>query len=245
MAGGSGKRLRPMTSLLNKHLLPVGRHPMIHHAVIKLRESGITDILLVIGKQSASLYTDYFGGGRGFGVDLTYRIQEEAAGVADALRLAEGFVRGNDKMAVLLGDNLFEDGLLEDAVGFERQGEGAKVFLKQVEDPRRYGVPVFDAGGAIARIEEKPEVPPTRYCVTGIYMYGADVFDRIRRLKPSGRGELEITDVNNLYAAEGKLACRELKGWWTDAGTFSSLFEANRRLGEGGEKEAQDSSPTR
>lgn len=231
LAGGSGKRLRPMSALLNKHLLPVGAHPMIHHAVMKLREAGIQDILLVMGSQSASLYIDYFGGGSGFGVDLTYKIQEEPAGVADALRLAEGFIRKDDKVLVLLGDNLFEDSLLQDVENFDRGPGGARVFIKEVEDPRMYGVPVFNEGGGILRIEEKPLNPPTPYCVAGIYLYGGDVFDRIRMLTPSERGEYEITDLNNLYAAEGKLTSRILEGWWTDAGTFPSLFEANRRFG--------------
>jgi glucose-1-phosphate thymidylyltransferase len=204
---------------------------MIHYSIVKLRESGVTDILLVISAQSASLYADYLGGGRGLGVKLTYRIQEEAAGVADALSLAEGFVRTGEKMIVLLGDNLFEDSLLPDVAGFMGDQEGAKVFVKEIEDPRMYGVPVFNGEGGIVRIEEKPEHPPTSYCVTGIYMYGSEVFDRIRKLKPSPRGEYEITDVNNMYAAEGKLSCRLLEGWWTDAGTFSSLYEANKKFG--------------
>ncbi|PYI52104.1 sugar phosphate nucleotidyltransferase [Paenibacillus flagellatus] len=225
LAGGTGTRLFPLTKIVNKHMLPVGKYPMIHYAVQKLRQAGITDILLVTSKQSAGLYADYFGGGTEWGVDISYKIQESAGGIAQALAQAETFVPPGEKLAVLLGDNLFADSLAGAARRFAAQPEGAMVMLKPVDDPRRYGVPVLE-GGRIARIVEKPADPPTNYCVTGIYFYDSAVFDIIRTQRPSERGELEITDVNNAYAAAGTLTHELLTGWWTDAGTFDSLREA-------------------
>ncbi|WP_339323799.1 sugar phosphate nucleotidyltransferase [Paenibacillus sp. FSL W8-0194] len=233
LAGGTGTRLYPLTRLINKHLLPVGKYPMILYGLERLRQAGITDILMVIGKQSAGLYTDFLGSGKEFGVRLTYRIQEEAGGIAEALELARGFVAEGERFVVLLGDNLFMDDLKPFVDGFVRQPEGtAKVLLKQVKDARRYGVPVFDEKNKelIAKIEEKPAQPKSSYCVTGIYMYDTAVFDIISQIHPSERGELEITDVNNVYAAEGKLEYDILQKWWSDAGTFESLQEAGRRM---------------
>ncbi len=233
LAGGTGTRLYPLTRLINKHLLPVGKYPMILYGLERLRQAGITDILMVIGKQSAGLYTDFLGSGKEFGVHLTYRIQEEAGGIAEALELARGFVAEGERFVVLLGDNLFMDDLKPFVNGFVRQPEGtAKVLLKQVKDARRYGVPVFDEKNKelIAKIEEKPAQPKSSYCVTGIYMYDTAVFDIISQIHPSERGELEITDVNNVYAAEGKLEYDILQKWWSDAGTFESLQEAGRRM---------------
>lgn len=229
LAGGTGTRLKPLTTYINKHLLPVGRYPMIYYAVEKLREAGITDILLVMGQHSAGLYTRFLGSGREWGVKLTYKIQEEAGGIAQALACAEGFAAGGERLVVLLGDNLFADPLLPYVRSFEAQPEGAKVLLKRVDDPRRYGVPVLEQG-RIARIVEKPEHPPSPYSVTGIYFYDGRVFEVIRGIRPSERGELEITDVNNVYASRGQLTYDVLPGWWTDAGTFESLQEAGRRL---------------
>lgn len=194
---------------------------------------GITDILLVISKQSAGQYTDFLGSGAEFGVSLTYKIQEAAGGIAEALELAEGFILPGERFVVLLGDNLFMDDLKPYVESYLQQPQGsAKVLLKPVDDARRYGVPVFDSGDSslIAYIEEKPEHPKTKFCVTGIYMYDEAVFDIIRRVSPSKRGELEITDVNNIYAAERKLSYDVLKGWWSDAGTFQSLREAGEKL---------------
>lgn len=227
LAGGSGTRLRPMTKIINKHLLPVGPFPMIHYAVSKMAAAGIKDIMLVTGKQSAGLFMEYIGSGSGWGVRLTYKIQEEAGGIAQALALADGFIQPQDKFVVLLGDNLFEDGL-ESAVRIFAEAEqgSAMVFLKKVADPRRYGVPEM-RGDRIAAIEEKPAYPKSDYCVTGIYMYDSGVFDKIQEIQASERGELEITDVNNRYAAQGMLAYRLLEGWWTDAGTHRSLLEAS------------------
>lgn len=229
LAGGTGSRLRPITTFVNKHLVPVGRYPMIHYAVQKMKRANITDILLVTGSQSVGMFTDYLGSGSAWGVSLTYKIQDQAGGIAQALLLAEDFAGKEEKIAVLLGDNLFEDELGPYAEQFEQTNGEALVLLKEVSNPRRYGVPVFHQG-QIASIIEKPELPPSGFCVTGVYMYDSSVFDRIRTIAPSARGELEITDVNNRYAAQGKLRYKIMNGWWTDAGTFDSLYEAGRKL---------------
>ncbi|MEG6589479.1 sugar phosphate nucleotidyltransferase [Paenibacillus barengoltzii] len=229
LAGGTGTRLYPLTRLINKHLLPVGNYPMVCYGIERLRQAGITDILIVIGKQSAGLYADFLGSGENFGVNLTYRIQESAGGIAEALELAEGFIPPGSKFVVLLGDNLFLDDLTPYVERFKQQPLGsARVMLKPVDDPRRYGVPVFaeDAPKHIAYIEEKPKKPKSKYSVTGIYMYDDSVFGIIRSIERSARGELEITDVNNRYARDGKLEFDVLQLWWGDAGTFESLQEA-------------------
>lgn len=235
MAGGSGTRLYPLTKVINKHLLPVGKVPMIIHTIEKLKQSGITEILLVTGNESAGRYARLLGSGKEWGVRLSFKVQDHPGGIADALLLAEDFIRPGEKFVALLGDNLFADALRPYLQQFARQQIGAKVLLKEVEDPRRYGVPVL-SGERIVRIEEKPEKPASRYCVTGIYMYDASVFDVIRQITPSARGELEITDVNNVYAREGTLTCNILPGWWLDAGTFESLREAGMHLS--GEEDA-------
>lgn len=229
LAGGSGTRLRPLTELINKHLLPVGRYPMIFYSIDKMRNAGITDIMIVTNKQSAGLYVDFLGSGTGYGVSLTYRIQDQAGGIAQALSLANGFVGKDEAFAVILGDNLFEESLSAAVTRFDGQPDGAMVLLKRVDDPRRYGVPAFQ-DGRIVSIEEKPSEPKSDFCVTGIYFYHASVFDVISHIKPSQRGELEITDVNNFYAKQGTLTYLELGGWWTDAGTFHSLYEASSLL---------------
>lgn len=227
LAGGVGTRLYPLTQIVNKHLLPVGKHPMIHYAIAKLGEAGIRDVLLVIGKQSAGHYIEYLGGGAGWGVHLTYKVQDEAGGIAQALALAESFIPPGEKFVMMLGDNLFEQSLAPYVQSFVQERPGiAKVLLKEVADPHRYGVPQLRSG-VIARIDEKPSEPASNYCVTGIYMYDTSVFDLIRSISPSARGELEITDVNNRYAAQGKLIYEVLGGWWIDAGTFESLHEAS------------------
>lgn len=231
LAGGTGTRLKPLTYWTNKHLLPVGSYPMICYGVTKLRESGIRDIVIVTSRAALGSFADVLGSGRDWGVSIIYRVQEEAGGIAQALELARPLMLPKDKFIVLLGDNLFEESLKPYCEQFEKQVNGAMVLLKKVDDPRRYGVPKLDeVSGRIVLIEEKPEVPLSGFCVTGLYFYDSEVFDMIDGVKPSRRGELEITDVNNAYAEKGKLTYRELTGWWTDAGTFESLEEAGRRL---------------
>ncbi|TVY11819.1 sugar phosphate nucleotidyltransferase [Paenibacillus cremeus] len=231
LAGGTGTRLRPMTLIMNKHLLPVGKYPMIHYAISKMAAVGIEEIMLVTSKQSAGLFTEYIGDGRTWNVSVTYKTQETAGGIAQALGLTESFVKPSEKLMVLLGDNLFEDTLKEAVDAFRLQGQGAHVFLKKVDDPQRYGVPEL-LNGRIVRIVEKPKVAPTSFAVTGIYLYDGGVYDVIRSVRPSARGELEITDVNNAYAEQEKLSYNLLTGWWTDAGTHRSLLEAGIRLME-------------
>lgn len=233
LAGGTGTRLYPLTKLINKHLLPVGKFPMICYGIERLRKAGIREILVVIGKMSAGLYMDFLGGGEEWGVNLTYKIQENAGGIAQALDLAKGFVHPGDQFVVLLGDNLFQDDLTPYVETFMDQPAGsASILIKTVNDPKRYGVPVFDPvnHNKIVEIEEKPKKPQSNYCVTGIYMYDTYVFDVISQILPSARGEMEITDVNNVYARLGRLHYDVLKGWWTDAGTFESLHEASVKL---------------
>ncbi|CAM3694168.1 sugar phosphate nucleotidyltransferase [Cohnella lubricantis] len=225
LAGGTGSRLYPLTKVTNKHLLPVGKYPMIFHAIAKMKESDITDILIVTGKEHMGDVVNLLGSGREIGVSFTYKVQDEAGGIAQALGLAEQFV-GDDSMVVILGDNVFSDSIAPYVEGFRKQGRGAKILIQEVHDPKRYGVPEL-AGDRIISIEEKPQEPKSSYAVTGIYMFDARVFDIIRTLTPSGRGELEITDVNNAYIAAGELRYDILQGWWTDAGTHASLAKAN------------------
>jgi glucose-1-phosphate thymidylyltransferase len=229
LAGGSGTRLRPLTQIINKHLLPVGRYPMIYYGIQKLAEAGVNDLLIIVGKSSSGLYTELLGSGQQFGVNISFRVQESSGGIADALRLAKGFVGSDERFVLLLGDNLFEDSLSPYIEQFNQQDRGARVLLKQVDDPRRYGVPIIKKD-RIVEIIEKPSDPPSHYSVTGIYMYDNNVFDIAEQLKPSDRGELEITDVNNVYANQGQLSFNVIDGWWTDAGTFESLHEASARM---------------
>ena len=225
LAGGTGSRLFPLTKVTNKHLLPVGQYPMIYHAVFKLKEADIEDILIVTGKEHMGDVVSLLGSGKDFGVSFTYKVQDEAGGIAQALGLAEQFV-GNDSMVVILGDNIFEDSIKPFVTQFKEQQVGAKILIKEVDDPQRFGVPELD-GKHIISIQEKPASPKSSYAVTGIYMYDNEVFQIIRTLKPSGRGELEITDVNNAYIHSKTLTYDILCGWWTDAGTHSSLTKAN------------------
>jgi len=234
LAGGTGTRLMPLTGLMNKHLLPVYNYPMIHYAVNTLAAAGADEILFITGRRSAGMFIEYFGSGRGHGASITYLIQEEAGGIAQALELAKPYVGKEEKFLMLLGDNLVDDSLEPYVKAYEKEPAGsAMVLLKEVPDPERYGVPVFDEGGKILRIEEKPAAPACSYSVTGIYLYDGSVFDVVSAIAPSGRGELEITDVNNVYAAAGKLAHAMLQGWWADAGTFDSLLEAARHKKDG------------
>ncbi|CAM3609480.1 MULTISPECIES: sugar phosphate nucleotidyltransferase [Paenibacillus] len=225
LAGGTGSRLYPLTKVTNKHLLPVGKYPMIFHAVYKLKQADIQDILIVTGKEHMGDVVNLLGSGSDMGVTFTYKVQDEAGGIAQALDLAESFV-GIDQVVVILGDNVFEDDLSPFVQNFREQQRGAKILIQQVEDPKRFGVPELQ-GDRIVSIEEKPSLPKSNYAVTGIYMFDHHVFDIVKTLKPSARGELEITDVNNAYIARGELTYDVLNGWWTDAGTHSSLARAN------------------
>jgi glucose-1-phosphate thymidylyltransferase len=233
LAGGLGSRLYPLTRVTNKHLLPVYDRPMIFYPIQALVNAGITDIMIVTGGSEAGDFLRLLGNGRDFGLKhLNYTYQEGEGGIADALRLSKHFADGQ-KICVILGDNIIEKNIGAACRKFERQATGAHVILKKVTDPERFGVPVFD-GERIIRIEEKPKEPKSRYAVTGLYMYDATVFDKIRPLKPSERGELEITDVNNQFVEEGTLTYSILDGWWTDAGTFESLHRAANLVARGG-----------
>ncbi|BAS27967.1 sugar phosphate nucleotidyltransferase [Limnochorda pilosa] len=226
LAGGTGSRLFPLTKVTNKHLLPVGRYPMIYHPIAKLAEAGVHDVLVVTGTEHMGDVVGLLGSGRALGMEFTYRVQDEAGGIAQALGLAEGFV-GEDRCVVILGDNIFEESIAPYVERFAAQEEGARILLKEVPDPERYGVAEIE-GERIAGIEEKPRRPKSAYSVTGVYMYDARVFDIVKTLRPSRRGELEITDVNNAYIRLGMLHYDILQGWWTDAGTPASLALANR-----------------
>ena len=226
LAGGLGTRLHPLTRVTNKHLLPIYDRPMIYYPLQTLIEAGINDIMLVTGGSSAGDFLRLLGNGHELGLShLNYTYQEGEGGIADALKLAEYFADG-EPICVILGDNIIESSISEAARRFRHQGHGAKILLKEVNDPERFGVPVFE-GEKILRIEEKPARPASRYAVTGIYFYDATVFEITKTLKPSGRGELEITDVNNAYIKRGDMTWDIMEGWWTDAGTFESLHRAN------------------
>ncbi len=226
LAGGTGSRLFPLTKVTNKHLLPVGSKPMIYYPIEKLIGVGVREILIVTGTEHMGDVVSLLGSGKDFGCRFTYKVQDEAGGIAQALGLAENFV-GDDSMMVILGDNIFEDDLQEARSRYP--GYGASIMLKEVDDPTRYGVVELD-GEHIVGIQEKPETPKSNLCVTGVYIYDAKVFEYIRHLKPSGRGELEITDVNNHYIGEGRMRFSVMKGWWTDAGTMDSLRRANELM---------------
>lgn len=226
LAGGTGSRLYPLTKVTNKHLLPVGKHPMIYHPIAKLKEAGITDILIVTGKEHMGDVVSLLGSGREWNLEFTYKVQDQAGGIAQALSLARHFV-GEDQCVVILGDNVFEESIRGHVVEFSSQGSGAKILLQQVKDPERFGVAEL-IHDKIISIEEKPAKPKSSYCVTGIYMYDSKVFDVIDTLSPSRRNELEITDVNNSYIQNQELSYSILLGWWTDAGTFDSLTLANQ-----------------
>ena len=233
LAGGLGTRLNPLTKITNKHLLPVYNQPMIYYPLQTLINAGIEDILIVTGGNNAGDFLRLIGNGTQFGLKhINYTYQEGEGGIAAALRLAE-FFADNGKICIILGDNVIEKNIKRAVETFEHQKEGGKIILKEVPDPHRFGVPVLD-GDKIVSIEEKPKVPKSKYAVTGIYMYDNKVFDIIRTLKPSHRGELEITDVNNAYIEAGTLTWEILDGWWTDAGTFDSLLRASQLVAETG-----------
>lgn len=224
LAGGTGSRLFPLTKVTNKHLLPVGNKPMIYYPIEKLTGAGIDEILIVTGTEHMGDVVNLLGSGKDFGCRFTYKVQDEAGGIAQALGLAENFV-GDDSMVVILGDNIFE-ATLESALK-NYPGSGGQILLQKVDDPERFGVAEL-SGDKIVGIEEKPEQPKSKYAVTGIYMFDSGVFELIKTLKPSERGELEITDVNNHYIKTGSMRYSILEGWWTDAGTHESYKIANR-----------------
>jgi len=226
LAGGLGSRLLPLTKVTNKHLLPIYNKPMIYYPIETLVNAGISEILIVTGGNSAGEFLRLLGNGKDFGLKhINYTYQEGEGGIAEALGLAEHFSDG-ESVVVILGDNIIEDDISQAVEDFKKQGSGAKILLKEVKDPERFGVAEIK-GNRIVHIVEKPRDPKSNYAVTGIYMYDAKVFDIIKTLKPSGRGELEITDVNNAYIQKGEMTFEALSGWWTDAGTFESLFNAN------------------
>jgi glucose-1-phosphate thymidylyltransferase len=234
LAGGSGTRLHPLTRITNKHLLPIYDKPMIYYPIQTLVNAGITDILLVTGGNNAGDFLRLLGNGREFGLKhLNYTYQEKAGGIAEALGLAEHFVDGN-KVVVILGDNIIQGNIRKAVQSFAEQKKGAKVLLKEVPDPENYGVPTLE-GNRILRIDEKPSKPATNLAVIGIYMYDATVFEVIRTLKPSDRGELEITDVNNAYIEAGTMTCDVLEGWWADAGaSIDSYLHSNNLVAQFG-----------
>lgn len=233
LAGGLGTRLLPLTKVTNKHLLPIYDRPMIYYPIQTLVNAGVTEIMLVTGGNNAGDFLKLLGNGKEFGLKhLNYTYQEGEGGIADALRLAEHFADG-EAICVVLGDNIIQGNVAKAADQFRRQGKGAKILLKEVKDPQRFGVPILE-GARVVRIEEKPANPRSPYAVTGIYFYDAQVFEFIRTLKPSARGELEITDVNNAYIGSGALTWDVLDGWWTDAGTIDSLYMANQLVSQTG-----------
>ena len=233
LAGGLGTRLYPLTKVTNKHLLPVYDKPMIYYPIQTLINAGIDDILIVTGGNNAGDFLRLLGNGKEFGLKhINYTYQEGEGGIAEALRLAEFFASG-ERICVVLGDNVIEGNIRRAVDNFEKQKEGAKILLKEVPDPQRFGVAEIK-GNRIIRIEEKPKEPKSSYAVIGIYLFDHDVFNAIRTLKPSGRGELEITDVNNRYIEKGLMTWDILEGWWTDAGTFESLLRANQLVAQTG-----------
>lgn len=224
LAGGTGSRLYPLTKVTNKHLLPVYDRPMIYYPLQTLIDAGIKDIMVVSGRGHVGHFLELLGSGAEFGVKFSYEIQSEAGGIAQALSLAKDFAGGDD-VIVILGDNIFQDNVHDALKGFS---SGALIFLKPVPDAHRFGVAELDeANRKVVSIEEKPKAPKSSYAVTGLYVYDNDVFEIIGSLKPSGRGELEITDVNNEYIRRGKLSYAMLNGYWSDAGTFESLYKAS------------------
>jgi glucose-1-phosphate thymidylyltransferase len=233
LAGGLGTRLYPLTKITNKHLLPVYNRSMITYPIECLVKAGIKNILVVTGGNNPGDFLRLLGNGKQYGADqINYVYQEGEGGIADALSLAEPHAAGG-RICVVLGDNIIEKNIAHAVKDYMNQEKGAKILLKEVPDPQRFGVPVFE-NGAVCRIEEKPKNPASRYAVTGIYMYDSQVFDFIKTLSPSQRGELEITDVNNIYIQQGTMTWSVLEGWWTDAGTFESLLRASNLVAEGG-----------
>jgi glucose-1-phosphate thymidylyltransferase len=233
LAGGLGSRLHPLTKITNKHLLPIHDQPMIYYPIQTLINAGIDDIMIVTGGNSAGDFLKLLGNGKDFGLKhLNYTYQEGEGGIADALSLVEHFA-DDDPICVVLGDNIIEKNIRSAADEYRSQGGGAKIILKEVHDPQRFGVPELDFS-KVVRIDEKPSEPRSNFAVIGVYFYDNSVFDVIKTLVPSDRGELEITDVNNHYIEQGTMSWNELDGWWTDAGTFESLLRASNLVAETG-----------
>ncbi len=227
ICGGTGSRLYPLTKTVNKQLMPIYDEPLVHYPLRTLINAGITEIMIVSGVEHADQFMKHFADYEEFqNIRFEYAIQKKAGGIAQALGLAEHFV-GDDKVVAILGDNIYEDDFSVAVAAFEQQGQGAKIFIKEVPDPQRFGCPELTKEGTICRIIEKPQEPPSKYCVTGLYMYDNTVWEVIRNLQPSDRGELEITDVNNHFVYASTMTSHEVKGFWIDAGTFPSLLKAN------------------
>lgn len=231
LAGGTGSRLMPLTKVTNKHLLPVGQKPMIYYPIEKLSRAGITEILVVTGTEHMGNIVSLLGSGREFNCRFTYKVQDQAGGIAEALGLAENFCHPGELLAVILGDNIFEDPLGPWLEAFRAQGKGARIMGKEVDDPKRFGVAEVSENMVVS-IEEKPKKPRSRIAVTGVYFYDRNVFDIIRGCRRSARGELEITDVNNAYIERGEMQFAMMTGWWSDAGTFESLARVNELVAE-------------
>ena len=233
LAGGLGTRLHPLTKITNKHLLPVYDRPMIYYPIQALVNAGVDDIMIVTGGKKSGDFLSLLGNGSDFGLKhLNYTYQQGEGGIAEALGLCEHWA-GKDSICVILGDNIIEKNIARAVADFARQARGAKIMLKEVDDPERFGVAELD-GARVARIVEKPKEPKTNLAVIGIYLYDPRVFDIIKTLKPSDRGELEITDVNNWFIRDGSMTYEVLEGWWTDAGTFESLHKASALVAHGG-----------
>jgi len=226
ICGGVGSRLYPLTKTVNKQLMPVYNEPLVHFPLKTLIQMGVDEVMIVSGIEHADQFIKHFNDLKEFeNVRFQYAVQKTPGGIAQAVGLARHFA-GDDDIVVILGDNIYEDDFSWALVKYREQGGGAKIFVKEVPDPKRFGVPEFGADGCVSNIIEKPENPPTNYCVTGLYIYDKQLWDFIDQLAPSGRGELEITDVNNLYIKKSKMTHHEVKGEWIDAGTFDSLLRA-------------------
>lgn len=239
LAGGLGTRMLPLTKITNKHLLPVYNQPMIYYPIQTLTRAGIDEIVIVTGGHYAGDFLNLLGNGKEFGLRfINYAYQEGEGGIADALRLAREFT-GQDSIVVILGDNILEKDITPYVEKFKQQ-DGAKILLKEVPDPQRFGVAELDASGKVTNIIEKPKSPKSNLAVIGVYMYDNTVYDIIQTLKPSARGELEITDVNNAFLRAGRLSADVIDGWWTDAGTFPSLYRATRLVAEKVEPHLRD-----
>jgi len=231
LAGGLGTRMYPLTKITNKHLLPIYNKPMIYYPIEKLVSVGIREIMVVTGGNHAGEFLRLLGNGRDFGLkELHYTYQEGEGGIAEALNLTRDFVK-QDRVCVMLGDNIFEDNLSKAVAKYMKIKKGSMIFLKEVNDPKRFGVPDL-VNGKVVKIDEKPKVPKSKYAVTGIYLYDNSVFKITNKLKPSARGELEITDVNNAYIMKNQMYYEILSGWWTDAGTFESLHRAGNLIAD-------------